>query len=99
MTHVRAERDVDSPELREPVPPSSRGVQDVVKAHFDDAVKIFAEEQPGQIRGTHRRAMQFGVGVNAWHISFAIVIVSFCGRPAAVVQEWTTHLGAPGVFS
>ena len=43
ITHVGAKRDVDRGQFREPVPPSGRGVQDVVVAHIDHAFDELVE--------------------------------------------------------
>lgn len=52
-TYVGAKRNVDRGQVREPVPSSGRGIQNVVVARVDHAIHIFVEKQPGEVIRAH----------------------------------------------
>lgn len=95
---MRAERNVDPPELSEPVPPPSRGVHDVVVAYVEDAVKYLVEDQPGNIHETHRRTRATQSG--DWYTSTPVFpSQQYCVLPSSNYSSsgihCRAHLGPP----
>ena len=58
-------RDVDSIELSEPVPSSSRGIYDIVVAHVHDTFQVLVEEQP-EVCSRGAQHMRERVSMRCW---------------------------------